>query len=132
MHGVGVYTFASGKTNRVRYTAGNCDERAECTQEEANEILRSIQPRPAGAPATAAPAAAETPVATSSPTAAAAPAFPDWLKELPIDDEVRATFLKEKVDEEAFLLLDGDDLKELGVPLGARKLLLKEIAKRQQ
>jgi hypothetical protein len=35
------------------------------------------------------------------------------------------------IDEAAFVLLEADDLKELGIPLGARKLLMKEIEARK-
>ena len=48
-----------------------------------------------------------------------------------VDDEVKNTFVKEKVDAEAYKLLAESDLKELGVPLGARKLLMKDIASKK-
>eukprot|EP01090_Pellita_catalonica_P006149 TRINITY_DN16346_c0_g1_i1.p1 TRINITY_DN16346_c0_g1~~TRINITY_DN16346_c0_g1_i1.p1 ORF type:complete len:108 (-),score=26.74 TRINITY_DN16346_c0_g1_i1:233-556(-) len=44
-------------------------------------------------------------------------------------EEYQDTFLREKVtDQEAFSLLDENDLKELGIPLGIRKKLLSRVA----
>jgi len=55
----------------------------------------------------------------------------DWMTSLAVDEETRAVLRKEKIDERAFKLLSPDDLKDLGFPLGVRKVLADEIAKRK-
>ena len=67
----------------------------------------------------------------TAPAAAVRTVFPEWLKALPIDDTVRSLFIKENIDEETFVRLEESDLKELGLTLGHRMKLAKEIAKRK-
>ena len=62
----------------------------------------------------------------------AASTFPQWLLPLDVDDDIRCILLQNRIDERSFNLLDSDDLKELGVPFGPRKVLLKEIAKQKK
>lgn len=57
--------------------------------------------------------------------------IPAWVQELPIDDEMKQIFVKERIDEAAYVLLSEEDLKELGFPLGPRKKLVEDIKKRQ-
>jgi len=71
---------------------------------------------------------------SAAPATAASPAKPssgNWMDSLPVDEEVKAVLIKEKIDERAFKLLTADDLKDLGLPLGARKVLLQEIEARK-
>ncbi|PHQ78084.1 MAG: hypothetical protein COB65_14330 [Thalassobium sp.] len=57
--------------------------------------------------------------------------FPEWLKALPVDDTVRALFIKENVNEDAFEMLEESELKELGLTLGHRKLLARDVPMEQ-
>eukprot|EP01060_Flectonema_neradi_P014289 TRINITY_DN20994_c0_g1_i1.p1 TRINITY_DN20994_c0_g1~~TRINITY_DN20994_c0_g1_i1.p1 ORF type:complete len:316 (+),score=64.33 TRINITY_DN20994_c0_g1_i1:67-948(+) len=51
-----------------------------------------------------------------------------WLSALNVPDEVKSKLVSEMIDEESFRMLEESDLKELGIPLGPRKVLLKAIA----
>ena len=42
-------------------------------------------------------------------------------------DKYLATFEKDEVDYEGFLELDDNELKEMKIPIGARKKIVKEI-----
>jgi len=117
MHGKGIYSYSNGKRYDVVYDNGKNSSKVEITE--------------GGAP----PAAAATTTAVVAPPPAAAattlPSLPAWIDALPIDAESKQVFMKEKIDEASFLLLEEGDLKELGFALGPRKLLVQEILKRK-
>ena len=112
MHGDGVYTYASGKIARVVYADGACQSKTEISATEADEEKKKL--RESGASASQ-----------------AGSGVPKWIAELPVDEEVKQQFVREKIDEGAFYLLSEDDLKELGVPLGPRRILLKDIEEKK-
>eukprot|EP01064_Diplonema_japonicum_P004965 TRINITY_DN1328_c0_g1_i2.p1 TRINITY_DN1328_c0_g1~~TRINITY_DN1328_c0_g1_i2.p1 ORF type:complete len:204 (+),score=53.72 TRINITY_DN1328_c0_g1_i2:41-652(+) len=50
-----------------------------------------------------------------------------WTDELQVPSSVVEKLEGEMIDEESFVMLEDNDLKEMGIPLGPRKILLKRI-----
>ena len=52
----------------------------------------------------------------------------DWWKENSLSRKTEGVLIKEELDAESIFLLDYGEIRELGLPLGQRKLLQKAIA----
>lgn len=55
--------------------------------------------------------------------------FPPWIQQLPIEDKDRASLVREGINKDSFVLLEESDLKEMGIAIGPRKILMQEIGK---
>ena len=54
------------------------------------------------------------------------------MKSLPVSEDVKAILRKEMLDEKSFCLLEESDLKDIGIPTGPRRLLMKEMELRKK
>ena len=94
MHGNGIYTYGStGKQFNVVYERNTC---------------KSKTPVGEGEPAT-------TPAEPAATAGGGGKTFPEWLVKIDgIDDDDRAIFVEQKIDEATFLSLSSDDIKVCG------------------